>query len=64
MTAPARQVPRLYELQGLIVDMMAFDLGGAPCFDQDELDDYVEELFGIIKDAAREYKNQIGGYTL
>lgn len=64
MSAPARQVPHLYELQQLIVDMMAFDLGDAPCFDQDELDDYVEGLYSIINDAAKEYKDQIGGYTL
>ncbi len=64
MTAPARQVPHLYELQRIIVDMMAFDLGSAPCFDQDELDDYVEGLYSIINNAAKEYKDQIGGYTL
>ena len=64
MTAPARQVPHLYELQAIIVDMMAFDLGSAPCFDPDDLDDYVDMLYSIINDAAKEFKDQIGGYTL
>ena len=63
MTAPARQVPHLYELKDIIVDMIAYDFEGA-VFDPDDLDDYVEDLYGIIREAAKEYKDQIGGYTL
>lgn len=63
MTAPPRVVPHLYELQALIVDMMHFDIDTA-AYDPDELEDYTEQLYGIIRDAAEQFKDEIGGYTL
>ena len=63
MSAPIRQVPHLWELQALIVDMMHFDIDTA-AYDPDELEDYTEQLYGIIRDAAEQFKTEIGGYTL
>lgn len=63
MSAPIRQVPHLWELQALIVDMMHFDIDTA-AYDPEDLEDYTEQLYGIIKDAAEQFKDEIGGYTL
>ena len=63
MSAPIRTVPRLYELQALIVDMMHFDIDTA-AYDPEDLEDYTEQLSGVIKDAAEQFKDEIGGYTL
>ena len=63
MSAPARVVPHLWELQALIVDMMHFDIDTA-AYDPEDLEDYTEQLYGIINDAAEQFKTEIGGYTL
>lgn len=63
MTAPVRIVPHLWELKDLIVDMMHFDIDTA-AYDPEELEEYVEQLYGVIRDAADQFKDEIGGYTL
>ena len=63
MSAPVRVVPHLWELTSLIVDMMHFDLDDG-CFDEDDLDDYVEQLYQAVRDARQQYRDEIGGYTL
>ena len=63
MSAPPRVVPHIWELRLLILDMMYYDIDTA-AFDPDELDEYVEDLYGAIKDAKELFIDQIGGYTL
>lgn len=63
MSAPIRTVPHLWELQALIVDMMHFDIDTA-AYDPEDLEDYTEQLYGVIKDAAEQFRDEIGDYTL
>ena len=63
MSGPLRLVPHLWELKDLIVDMMHFDIDTA-AYDPEELEEYVEQLYGVIRDAADQFKDEIGGYTL
>lgn len=64
MSAPIRVVPHLWELSGIICDMMHYDLGDGSLYDPDELEDYVEQLYQMIQDAKQQYIDEIGGYTL
>lgn len=43
--------------------MMHFDIDTA-AYDPEELEEYVEQLYGVIRDAADQFKDEIGGYTL
>lgn len=63
MSAPPRVVPHIWELKALIVDMMHFDIDTA-AYDPDELEDYMDLLYGAIMDAKDQFINEIGGYTL
>lgn len=64
MSAPVRYVPHIYELTGIIVDMMHFDLVDAGPDGLDDLDDYVELLYEAIRNAKQQYIDETGGYVL